>query len=75
MIEIDDVINANHKAGIRIYPVIEGFSFKIEIVGLGLKKTGSKLFSTKNINAALIETHRYYYGKVIDQQKKNEFKS
>ena len=75
MTEIDDVINVNHKAGLRVYPIIEGFSLKVEIVGPGFKKTGSKLFSTKGINAALIETHWYYYGKVIEQKKKNEVES
>jgi len=64
--DISEIIYQNHKAKTKIYPVVSGFNMKIEVIFKGVKKTGSKEFTTATINNALIETHKYYFEKLTD---------
>ena len=59
------------RSGLKVYPVVTGRNFKIEIDDNGNLTRYNKEVNSKELNKAMSETYKYFAAKLITEQDAN----
>ena len=67
-IDINSAMSTCLRNGVKVYPVIKGRKFSIEVDYNGRKICGIKEFGHNNIANGVSKTYKYYARKILQQQ-------